>query len=608
MLIDVVGSGRFGVVYLAHDRLTLQDVAVKILFGPEEHTSVVAPRERIALLALDVPGVVRLFDSGTFEGRPYLVTEYFAGLRFPGAAPPLPWADVVEPATALLEALARVHASRVVHGDLKPGNVLVNSHGQLRIVDLGVAVGDAVLHAGIDDQGWGGTLPYLAPELLDNAAPCAPTAHTDLYAAGVLLFEALTGRLPHRCPPDCDARHDCADRKAFADRRAGMPADLAPLREVDLPHEARRLIARLLQHDPARRPATAAHALSMLRGTRPPMERVASLVAERFAGSRPDSAIELRSLFHGPDRLLWLQTDAADILWARAGGDLSALVDELSQWARAGLAQLDGERLRVTREQLGRVRQLSPVEGPPTPIESDLPTEASKRLLDLVVAAGGHATRSVARRRSADRSQRRARRTRSAARPRPSRASRRRHVGGEFRGARLAGAGAATSGPRRARNVHGAGHAGTAAASDGVGPRRRDRRRRRCGRARAAGPRRRDRGACARDRRVERRARFETTAGRRDAARPRARGVRHRPRIARCAARRRSRGRALGGGRHSDARGAAARASCPVRRLRRRPEGDRARRQRGVRGGRLAVRAAARVDPRVRRSVPSNIE
>jgi len=380
VLASLLGTGRFGAVYRAKDELTGLAVAVKLLFGPDEIQEIVAPRERIALLALDVPGVVRLLDSGTFEGRPFLVTEFFDGHPFPGCAGPVSWDRLVGPAIALLEALNRMHSAGVVHGDVKPANVLVGEDDRVCVVDLGVAAGEAVAHTGSLVNEWGGTLPYLAPELCRPGAT-GPTVHSDLFAVGIMLFESLTGFVPHAC----------ADREAFMHARATEPVDIGALRGVKLPARVRRAMASLLDSDPACRSPSAAHALDTLRGGRRAVDALRELIASALASQRVDSADDLRALFAGPDRLLHIPTDAAQLLWRQTSGELDEIGEELSRWIRDGYARLDSGRVALTRDDLARLESLAPPEGPELASVRDLPSPGAGPILDLVVAAGSHA-------------------------------------------------------------------------------------------------------------------------------------------------------------------------------------------------------------------------
>src|SRR5262249_3589011 len=108
------------------------------------------------------------------------------------------WEDIAGVTVALLETLARVHASFIVHRDLKPENVLVTRSGEVRLLDFGIAYRSGSADESVDrrmEVGQPlGTLAYMAPEQV-QARPV--TERSDLYALGVMLYQALAGQLPH---------------------------------------------------------------------------------------------------------------------------------------------------------------------------------------------------------------------------------------------------------------------------------------------------------------------------------------------------------------------------------------------------------------------------
>jgi len=223
-----LGAGGFGTVYAARDERLDREVAVKVIpadgQAPER-----ARREAIAVARLDHPGIVALFDAGEDEGGRYLVSELVHGhtlaeLEEEGE---LSDRDVLRAGLALADALAHAHGRGVVHRDVKPQNVLVpaaprSRRGAAQLTDFGVAhlVGDDPLTRTGDVVG---TLAYMAPEQAEGAET---DARTDLYALGLLLYEALTGFHPV-----------AAGTPAATARRLGKP--LPPLRRIrpDLPPE-----------------------------------------------------------------------------------------------------------------------------------------------------------------------------------------------------------------------------------------------------------------------------------------------------------------------------------------------------------------------------------
>ncbi|MDC0746719.1 serine/threonine-protein kinase [Polyangium mundeleinium] len=258
-LVRRIGGGAHGDVWAADDRILGERVALKWM--RVAHGSMLARirREITTLRMLRFPGVVRLLDDGVADGRPFLVMEFIEGRPFPGVeqvAPTqrLPWQTLASPTLALLETLAHVHAAGVVHRDLKPENVLVRPDGRPVVLDFGISQ----LHAPGSERLTGagqivGTPLYVAPEQI---LARTVDARTDLYAIGVMLYESLTGRVPHETP----------DVPSMLRARLVKPA--RPLLELapDLPPVLGAVIDRLLAARIEDRFDSAADVLAALRG------------------------------------------------------------------------------------------------------------------------------------------------------------------------------------------------------------------------------------------------------------------------------------------------------------------------------------------------------
>jgi hypothetical protein len=250
-LIAKLGKGGHGEVWEARDLLADRRVAVKLL-QPDLDFSPARVQLETAALRQRLPGVVELYDDGVEDGAPYLVMERVDGLPFPGRARPCPWADLAEVVTALLEALAHVHAAFVIHRDLKPENVLVTRERGIKLLDFGLAYRvDAMAERLTQRVEILGTPAYMAPEQVQGKA----SEQSDLYAVGVMIYEALSGRRPH-------------EGKTFhqllaAKKRAPVPlAQAAP----GVPAAVARLVEDLLAPEIDRRPRSAIEVLSRLRG------------------------------------------------------------------------------------------------------------------------------------------------------------------------------------------------------------------------------------------------------------------------------------------------------------------------------------------------------
>ncbi|MDT7743517.1 MAG: eukaryotic-like serine/threonine-protein kinase, partial [Actinomycetota bacterium] len=191
---EVLGHGGSATVYRAWDRRAERAVALKRFAlgadGPDRHRQ----RAEVRTLArLDHPGLVRLLDAGTENGRAHLVMDLVEGpsLAQRLADGCLPVADLVALGSSLAEALAYIHAEEITHRDVKPANVLLDPVHGPRLADFGIArLVDSTRVTATDAVV--GTAAYMAPEQLRGTA-VGPAA--DVYALGLVLLEAATGGL-----------------------------------------------------------------------------------------------------------------------------------------------------------------------------------------------------------------------------------------------------------------------------------------------------------------------------------------------------------------------------------------------------------------------------
>lgn len=191
---ESLGQGGMGEVYRAQDTRLLRQVAIKLIHH-EPKPGVALDRfltEARALARVDHPGVVKVYEIGLKPCR-FLAMEFVSGKPLLDYLRDQPIGLKVEAFVQLLEALEAVHLQGTVHRDLKPGNVLVNEDGKVKLMDFGLAK-TAELDPLQGDSLYGTPL-YMAPECF-NPGLGRVDAQSDLFAATVMLYESLTGQHP----------------------------------------------------------------------------------------------------------------------------------------------------------------------------------------------------------------------------------------------------------------------------------------------------------------------------------------------------------------------------------------------------------------------------
>ena len=218
----LVGSGSFGDVYKAFDPALDRVVALKLLRpgGPDGHATATVHEGRL-MARVRHSNVATVYGAERIDDRVGLVMEFVDGrsleeeLRERG---PLPEADVVSIGRDLCAALDAIHRAGLLHRDLKAQNVLRDGGGRVVVTDFGAGVEAA---PGPAARELAGTPLYLAPEVLDGAAP---SRHSDIYAVGVLLFHLLTGSFPvtGRSLDEVWAAHRNGRRRPLAELRRNL--------------------------------------------------------------------------------------------------------------------------------------------------------------------------------------------------------------------------------------------------------------------------------------------------------------------------------------------------------------------------------------------------
>jgi serine/threonine protein kinase len=190
----ILGAGGMGRVWLARDEILRRDVALKeiVLPGNEETTL----REARAAARVSHPGVVRVYDTFSDDGRAWIVMEYVPSRSLQAvldAEGPLPPERAAEIGLAVLAALEAAHASGVRHRDVKPANVLLADDGRVVLTDFGVAAVDGESLATSSGVILGSP-QYMAPERVRSGAA---TPAADLWSLGATLFAAVEGHSPY---------------------------------------------------------------------------------------------------------------------------------------------------------------------------------------------------------------------------------------------------------------------------------------------------------------------------------------------------------------------------------------------------------------------------
>ena len=261
-----LGRGGMATVYLARDTELQRLVAVKLLaqhLATEEQFLARFLREARLAGRLSHPNVVRVYDAGDADGRPFIVMEYVRGGSLAGtrALSATRVAPLGEQACAGLQ---HAHDTGLVHRDIKPANLLLRDDGVLKIADFGIArAAESTRHTQVGTLL--GTAAYLAPE---QVAGADATPASDVYALGAVLYELLTGRTPYTFGSLAELA---------AKQMSGV---ITPVRDVapSVPPELEAAVMHALAREPSFRPGSAAELAQELAGsdeqpTRPLSER-----------------------------------------------------------------------------------------------------------------------------------------------------------------------------------------------------------------------------------------------------------------------------------------------------------------------------------------------
>src|ERR1700694_1499230 len=256
-IVSRLGAGGMGVVYRARDTRLGRDVAIKVLrneFANDTDRLRRFEQEARATSALNHPNILSVFDVGTWEGSPYIVSELLEGstLRERLRAGTLSARKALDFADQIARALAAAHQKGIVHRDLKPENLFLTKDGRAKILDFGLAKlnepkRDLDREAGskVTDTQTGrilGSAGYMSPEQV-RGQPA--DQRSDIFSLGAVLYEMVSGNRPFRGPSQVETMN------------AILTAEPLSLDLPDVPPGLETIISHCLEKDPADRFQTA---------------------------------------------------------------------------------------------------------------------------------------------------------------------------------------------------------------------------------------------------------------------------------------------------------------------------------------------------------------
>jgi eukaryotic-like serine/threonine-protein kinase len=276
LLEDVLGSGGMGSVYRALDTSLQRYVAVKVIndvkYGSSQQplTSAIV-REAVAQARLNHPNVVTIYYVGRTLAEPFLAMELIEGstLRERLNEGAIPYAVAIRLTMQLVRALEHASRINIVHGDVKPNNLLLDSNDNVKLSDFGLAC--STLET-TNNRPISGTPAYMAPELFSSREA---SIQSDMYAVGVTLFEMIFGRLPYTVTGNSARDHMNAHESATIEYPDVWPRAL--------PIELKEVVNRLLAKSPDKRYANYTDVLEDLQRIRPVTTTVAGVALRAVA-------------------------------------------------------------------------------------------------------------------------------------------------------------------------------------------------------------------------------------------------------------------------------------------------------------------------------------
>ena len=235
-ILKEIGSGGIGKVFKAIDLFGRNTVAIKVLLSQESEHVERFKNEFLLLRKLHHPNIVKVYDFGFSDtGEPYFTMEHIQGSDWKAFLQPLDYSKFQCVILQVCTTLDFLHSKRIVHGDIKPSNILITSSPDGQLTVKFTDFGFAEYEKGEESSRWKGTLPYLAPEII-RGEKYSPQA--DLYSVGILVYESLFGKPPF----------DEEDPMNLA--KSHLEKDVVIPEEPPIPIGLRNLIFKLLEKDP----------------------------------------------------------------------------------------------------------------------------------------------------------------------------------------------------------------------------------------------------------------------------------------------------------------------------------------------------------------------
>ncbi len=276
-IVEKIGAGGMGEVYLAEDTRLKRHVALKFLplqYATDQDFKTRFVREAEAAASLNHPNIITIHEVGEHQRRPFFAMELVEGqsLRDLAKGKELGIDRITELLIQICDGLGAAHDKKVVHRDIKPSNIIIDAYGRPKVLDFGLAAiqgGEHLTKTGSTL----GTVRYMSPEQVEGKEV---DHRSDLFSLGVVLYELITGRTPF------ERENEAATLKSIGQDN---PEPLARYKS-DIPDELQRTVSKLLEKDPSLRYQSAAGVISDLKRLLAPTQSSIAVTPTKKTSSR----------------------------------------------------------------------------------------------------------------------------------------------------------------------------------------------------------------------------------------------------------------------------------------------------------------------------------